>query len=117
MLHYVPIDRWLVYVKNKLSAVYEWMKKRKERRKVSVEGQTYDLPKNGNLLFDFFSCIVQLPVIGILGDPGMVSWDEAIFGQCDIFRQIFPQEWESSWVLALSLNQFQKHLSTFAQKC
>ena len=54
MLHYVAIDRWLAYVKNKLSAVYEWTKKRKERRKVSVEGQTYDLPKNGNLSFDFF---------------------------------------------------------------
>lgn len=54
MLHYVAIDRWLAYVKNKLSAVNEWVKKRRERRKVSGEGQTYDLPKNGNLLFDFF---------------------------------------------------------------
>lgn len=54
MLHYVAIDRWLAYVKSKLSAVNEWVKKRRERRKVSGEGQTYDLPKNGNLLFDFF---------------------------------------------------------------
>ena len=116
VLHYVAIDRWLAYVKNKLSAVYECMKKRKERRKVSVEGQTYDLPKNGTLLFEFFSCTVQLPVTGILGDPGAASWDEAIFGQCDIFRQMFPQEWESPWVLAFFLNQYQRYLSTFPQK-
>ena len=54
VLHYVAIDRWLVHVKNKLSAVYQWIKKGRERRKVSGEGQTYDLPKNGNLFFDFF---------------------------------------------------------------
>ena len=57
VLHYVAIDRWLVQVKNKVSAVYEWIKKRRERRKVSAEGQTYDLPKNGNLLFDLFSTL------------------------------------------------------------
>jgi len=78
VLHFVAIDRWLVYVKNKLSAVNQWIKKRRETRKVSGEGQTYDLPKNGNLLFDFFlHCSVTGP--SILGNPGAASWDKAIF--------------------------------------
>ena len=50
VLHYVAIDGWLAYVKNKFSAVNKWIKKSREKRKVSGEGQTYDLPKNGNLL-------------------------------------------------------------------
>ncbi|KAJ7328189.1 Cleavage inducing molecular chaperone [Desmophyllum pertusum] len=36
------VDRWLAHARNKVS---EWLKKRSERRKVSTEGQTYDLPR------------------------------------------------------------------------
>lgn len=57
MLQYVAIDRWLVHCKNKVVAVFEWIKKKREKRKVSAESRTYDLPKNGNLLFDLFPAL------------------------------------------------------------
>ncbi|KAL9951978.1 hypothetical protein ACROYT_G044741 [Oculina patagonica] len=48
VLNYVPAERWYTVVRNKISALFEWFRKRRERRKVSAEGQTYDLPKNGD---------------------------------------------------------------------
>ena len=57
VLQYVAIDRWLVHCKNKVLAVFEWIKKKREKRRVSAEGRSYDLPKNGNLLFDLFPAL------------------------------------------------------------
>ena len=59
VLQYVPVDRWFAVVRNNVSALYEWLRKRRERRKVAAEGQTYDLPKNGNSLMTFNLCNVQ----------------------------------------------------------
>ena len=55
--------------------------------------------------------------IGILGDPGAASWDKALFFwamRYVFLGESFSDEQESLWVLTVFLNQFQKHLSTFA---
>ena len=56
--------------------MYEWFRKRRERRKVSGEGQTYDLPKNGNSSYIY----KNLALYSAVG--GMSSW-------CDLSALIF----------------------------
>lgn len=117
VLHYVAIDRWLAYVKNKLSAVYEWIKKRRERRKVSAEGQTYDLPKNGNCYLIFFLHCSFNRHPRIRTRKIFILHGSNIYGQCNIFRRKFSlTAGRAHGYLHFFLNQFQKHLSTFARK-
>lgn len=47
-LHFIPVDRWLAEGRKKLSALFKLRWKQRERRKACSDGQTYDLPKNGD---------------------------------------------------------------------
>ena len=48
-LSFVPVGRWLAEGRKKLSTLFEFRRKQRERRSTYSDGQTYDLPKNGNL--------------------------------------------------------------------
>ena len=51
-LSFVPVGRWLAEGRKKLSTLFEFRRKQGERRSTYSDGQTYDLPKNGNLKQD-----------------------------------------------------------------
>lgn len=90
----------------------EWVKKRRERRKVSGEGQTYDLPKNGNLLFDFFPSLYSK--WASLETQGQLVGTKWYFWAVQHFRVGEPLG--TGTYIILLLNQLQKHSSTFARK-
>ncbi|XP_058950444.2 uncharacterized protein [Pocillopora verrucosa] len=47
-LSFVPVGRWLAEGRKKLSTLFEFRRKQRERRSTYSDGQTYDLPKNGD---------------------------------------------------------------------
>ena len=65
VLHYTAADRWFPAVKSKATAMFEWIRARREaQRKTSAQGQTYDLPKNGKWsLVALGSCFKVINII------------------------------------------------------